>query len=117
MQVIREKNAERQVNARVGFAEPPSDYVAPQFATGGETRGEGLAYLHPNEAILNSSLTKKLGEFLAISSTPATVTYGDTHININVDHIDNDTDLNALAEKLMKIMDRKIQLKKMAVRV
>ena len=116
VQVIREKNAERQVNARVGFDEPPDDHV--RFATGGETRGEGFAYLHPNEAILNSGLTKKLGEFLAVSraSAPANVTYGDTHISIYVDHMDNDTDLNALAEKLMKIMERKMQLKRMAVR-
>ena len=91
-----------------------ADYV--QFATGGETRDEGFAYLHPNEAILNSGLTKRLGDFLSRTSTN-NVNYGGVNISINVDHMDNDTDLNALADKLMKIMDRKMQLKKMAVRV
>lgn len=114
IQTIREKNAERHYSSSLGYSEPPADYV--QFATGGETKNEGLAYLHPNEAILNSGLTKKLGEFLAVNSTP-TISYGDTNIQINVEHMDNDTDLNALADKLMRIMDRKMQLKRMAVRV
>lgn len=111
---LRDEIAVNRVTYNEGFTEPPADYV--RFATGGETKDEGFAYLHPNEAILNSGLTKRLREFLARTSTN-NVNYGGVNISINVDHMDNDTDLNALADKLMKIMDRKMQLKKMAVRV
>ena len=111
---LRDEVSINRVTYNEGITEPPADYV--QFATGGETRDEGFAYLHPNEAILNSGLTKRLGDFLSRTSTN-NVNYGGVNISINVDHMDNDTDLNALADKLMKIMDRKMQLKKMAVRV
>lgn len=111
---LRDEVTVNRVTYNEGITEPPADYV--QFATGGETKDEGFAYLHPNEAILNSGLTKRLGDFLARTSTN-NVNYGGVNISINVDHMDNDTDLNALADKLMKIMDRKMQLKKMAVRV
>ena len=36
----------------------------PYLSTGGEIKGEGVSYLHPNEVVVNSDLTKTLGLFL-----------------------------------------------------
>lgn len=93
--------------------ESPSAVVP--FASGGETRGQGLAYLHKNEAILNSPTLDGLKKFLtSYRSTPTQVTFG--NITIQVEKVDSTTDLESAADKLMRIIGRKMQLRKMAER-
>lgn len=36
----------------------------PYLSTGGEIKSEGISYLHPNEVVVNSDLTRTLGMFL-----------------------------------------------------
>lgn len=141
----------------------------PYLSTGGEIKGEGVSYLHPNEVVVNSETTDGLRDFIrdykndkAIpavenpekgvapvyeyqsdnSSTlnnytntqnNTTNTSASTQQSKEVTNIDNsitfsegsiviqvastsDSDLEKTADKLMKIIERKKQLKKMAVR-
>lgn len=53
-----------------------------QFAKGGETGNqEGLAYLHPNEVIFNSTLTDQLRTFLENNA------FRQTHLHFRLQHI------------------------------
>ena len=112
------------------------------LATGGYVKTEGVAMLHPNEVVVNDTLTQGLGEFLndyrvGRNMSPVTqISDGNkytTNENISNDNsvvfesgsvvfnIDRDTDisdegLNQMAEKLMKIMSRKLQLRSLQTR-
>lgn len=112
------------------------------LATGGYVKTEGVAMLHPNEVVVNDKLTQGLGEFLndyrvGRNMSPVTqISDGNkytTNEHISNDNsvvfesgsvvfnIDRDTDisdegLNQMAEKLMKIMDRKLKLRKLQTR-
>lgn len=85
------------------------------FASGGETKGQGLAYLHRNEAVLNSTTLESLKQFLSTyKDRPNQVTFG--NITIQVERVDSTTDLESAADKLMRIIERKMQLRRMAER-
>ena len=140
----------------------------PYLSTGGEIKGEGVSYLHPNEVVVNSETTDGLRDFIRDykndKAVPAvenpekgvapveyrsdnsstlnnytntqnntTNTSASTQQRKEVTNIDNsitfsegsiviqvastsDSDLEKTADKLMKIIERKKQLKKMAVR-
>lgn len=135
----------------------------PALSTGGYIKNEGISYLHPNEVVVNSPMTKALGNFLndyedGNNKNPVqhvTPNYGrqvqeyeETYIEVpdyptiprfnnpqsqGAAHIDNsvtfnqgsiviqvqstsDEDLTKAADKLMKMMARKVQLQQMAVR-
>lgn len=132
----------------------------PMLATGGYVKNEGLSYLHPNEVVVNSPMTKGLGAFLndyqnskgvvppleddedeeviyidipgdddvprlpvgkpAMSSTSSdsydySVTFGPGSIVIQAGSM-SDAELNAAADKLMRIIARKQQLQRMSTR-
>lgn len=94
--------------------EESSTPVVP-FASGGETKGQGLAYLHRNEAVLNSATLESLKQFLSsYKDRPNQVTFG--NITIQVERVDSTTDLESAADKLMRIIERKMQLRRMAER-
>ena len=40
-----------------------------QLATGGYIKGEGIAHLHPNEIVINDTITKRLASFLSREDT------------------------------------------------
>lgn len=96
-----------------------------ELATGGETRGTGLAVLHPSEIVVNSSTTRDLKEFLNTQkanpfvSSPSkvdnSVTFESGSITIQTQGV-TDRDLEEAANKLMKIIARKQQLKNMSRR-
>ena len=100
------------------------------LATGGYVKETGVAVLHPDEVVVNDDTTRKLNEFLnqqqASSSSSYNSSRGETHNDYSVTfsagsvviQLSNasDSELEKAAEKLMKIIERKQQLKAMAVR-
>ena len=102
------------------------------LSTGGYVKDTGVAVLHPDEVVVNDDTTKKLQNFLnqnsgSLVKADSTVTKKE---EVNNDYsitfeagsvviqIANATEaeLEKAAEKLMKIIERKQQLKAMAVR-
>ena len=102
------------------------------LATGGYVKDTGVAVLHPNEVVVNDDTTRKLNEFLNQQNTGASgspsysSSKGETHNDYSVTfsagsiviQLSNasDSELEKAAEKLMKIIERKQQLKAMASR-
>lgn len=102
------------------------------LATGGYVKETGVAVLHPNEVVVNDDTTRKLNEFLnqqsasASGSSSFSSNKGETHNDYSVTFAQgsvviqlsnsSDTELEKAADKLMKIIERKQQLKAMAVR-
>lgn len=110
-------------------------------ATGGYVKTTGIGVLHPNELVVNDKMTQQLGAFLdnqtalsvaPVSASASTKSIGGQNVN-SEGYIDNsvtfaagsvviqmnnasDAELEKVAEKLMKIIARKQQLKGMAVR-
>lgn len=105
----------------------------PYLSTGGEVMGEGVSYLHPNEVVVNSETTDGLRDFIKDYKAQSSASGGASVVPNSGSQIDNsvtfeqgsviiqvagttDTDLEAVAEKLMKIISRKQQLRGMALR-
>ena len=114
----------------------------PYLSTGGEIKGEGVSYLHPNEVVVNSEVTDGLRDFIKDYKSDNVPTVNEYKVNNTtvspqqqreVQNIDNsvtfsegsiviqvantsDTELEKVAEKLMKIIERKNQLRGMAMR-
>lgn len=105
----------------------------PYLSTGGEVMGEGVSYLHPNEVVVNSETTDGLRDFIKDYKAQSSASGGASVVPNSGSQIDNsvtfeqgsviiqvagttDTDLEAVAEKLMKIIARKQQLRGMALR-
>ena len=98
------------------------------LSTGGYVKEQGVAMLHPNEVVVNSDLTKKLGDFLNgrvnTSSPSPTQTNNDQRvvfeqgaIVFNIQGGVPDTNkLEQMAEQLMDIIKRKQQLNNFATR-
>ena len=112
-------------------------------ATGGYVKTTGIGVLHPNELVVNDKMTQQLGAFLdnqtalsvapvPVSASASTKSVGGQNVN-SEGYIDNsvtfaagsvviqmnnasDAEIEKVAEKLMKIIARKQQLKGMAVR-
>lgn len=136
----------------------------PKLSTGGFVKSEGVSYLHPNEVVVNSPMTKNLGSFLddyqegrntpvtpveeesdseqviidipddggdypytdfpipypsgGSTSSPSydySVTFSAGSIVIQASNM-SEAELEAAAEKLMKIIERKQKLKSMSTR-
>lgn len=114
----------------------------PYLSTGGEIKGEGVSYLHPNEVVVNSEVTDGLRDFIKdyksdnvptvneykvdnttispqqqreVQNIDNSVTFSEGSIVIQVANT-SDTELEKVAEKLMKIIERKNQLRGMAMR-
>lgn len=102
------------------------------LATGGYVKETGVAVLHPDEVVVNDDTTRKLNEFLSQQSVRASgsssfnsskgeahndysVTFSAGSVVIQLSNA-SDTELEKAADKLMKIIERKQQLKAMAVR-
>lgn len=107
--------------------------LIPYLSTGGEIMGEGVSYLHPNEVVVNSETTDGLRDFIKDYKSQSSASGGASVIPNSGSQVDNsvtfeqgsviiqvagttDTDLEAVAEKLMKIIARKQQLRGMALR-
>lgn len=124
-----------------GTPEVPSDATVvdvwpngkPQgLDTGGYVKSQGMALLHPNEIVVNDDLTQQLRNFLNDyrgEDNPRTPTGGSSSsvqqdnrvvfesgsIVLQVENT-NDANLEEIADRLMRIIARKQQLKNMAVR-
>ena len=103
------------------------------LSTGGYVKDQGLALLHPDEVVVNDDLTSKLRSFLnsveqnntgngtnpnnqfGSSQNDNRVIFESGSVIIQVQNT-NDSNLEAVAEKLMRIIARKQQLRNMAVR-
>lgn len=129
-----------------GFFEGVGDNLEGMLglSTGGYVKTTGAAVLHPDEVVINDVLTQRLGDFLDDydnSRSPvqtyinngggtSTISNSDTDNSVVFEsgsivfNIDKDTDLakmneselEALAEKLVKIMARKAQIRQMQTR-
>ena len=103
----------------------------PFLNTGGYVKGTGAAVLHPNEVVVNDELTKKLRTFLNQNSESSSggsskSSTGETHNDYSVTFAQgsvviqlsnsSDSELEKAADKLMKIIERKQQLKALATR-
>lgn len=107
----------------------------PKLSTGGEIMGEGVSYLHPNEVVVNSPLTNKLRDFLdgtgrnpvdsakssddVVKNVDNSVSFAPGSVVLNIQNgnslLDRET-LNRVADQLMNLMSRKMQLRNMAER-
>lgn len=94
-----------------------------RFASGGEIGNtQGLAYLDPNEVVVNGELTKALREFLLSNKTQSspsggTVVFENGSIVINLTGSGSSADLDNIADRLMSIIQRKMQLQGMSIRM
>ena len=102
------------------------------LSTGGYVKESGLAVLHPNEVVVNDETTRKLNEFLnqqsedSSGSSQSGSNKGETHNDYSVTFSagsvviqlsnSSDSELEKAADKLMRIIERKQQLKSMATR-
>lgn len=102
------------------------------LSTGGYVKETGVAVLHPNEVVVNDDTTRKLNEFLnqqnmgSTSNPSYSSNKGETHNDYSVTFAQgsvviqlsnsSDSELERAADKLMKIIERKQQLKAMASR-
>lgn len=102
------------------------------LSTGGYVKETGVAVLHPNEVVVNDDTTRKLNEFLNQQNTGSTANpsyksnSGETHNDYSVTFAQgsvviqlsnaSEGELERAADKLMRIIERKQQLKAMATR-
>ena len=101
------------------------------LSTGGFVKDTGVALLHPNEVVINDETTRMLNEFLttqketsggSLSSSSGgvtndySVTFSAGSVVVQLANASN-SELEKAAEKLMSIIERKQQLRAMAVRV
>ena len=138
------KNALQQAIGSVKVTSSPSVTITPKtnglnpfssmvgLSTGGYVKETGVAVLHPNEVVVNDDTTKQLQSFLAKQNTPTTASVnsysngGETHNDYSVTfsagsvviqvNSASDAELEKAADKIMKIIARKQQLKSMAIR-
>lgn len=102
----------------------------PMLNTGGYIADEGMAYLHPGEVVVNHRITEQLGDFLADNkkgSVPTSAPSGSTSVQndnsvvfekgsivVNFEGGGTEQDMEALAETLMKKIEHKQQLRRIA---
>jgi hypothetical protein len=102
----------------------------PSLSTGGEVTKEGMTYLHPSEVVVNAPLTRNLDSFLSDygrqkTSSPASETVARTEDNRIIFEKESivlrvmkvtPEELEKVAETIEKIIERRKQLRNMAVR-
>jgi hypothetical protein len=90
--------------------------------TGGFIRGEGQMYVHPNELLVNDSVTSKLKSFLnnggvgkssSENKNDYSVTFESGAITIKFEKAE-ERNAEKFAEDIMKIVERKQQMKRLA---
>lgn len=132
-------NAVQRALSSLNITASPTFIIKPQISgnysnvvglsTGGYVKETGLAVLHPNEVVVNDEITKDLRSFLNSNNSNPTpsvkgsgevkndysVTFNSGSIVIQLSNT-SDAELDKVAEKLMKIIARKQQLRAMAVR-
>jgi len=95
---------------------PSSQLLAPweqtQGATGGLIKGEGSMYVHPNELLVNDSLTQKLAGFLGGTTNnnqASSVTFSEGSINIMASN-SSSQEAKKLAREVIQEIDKQRQL-------
>lgn len=125
-------NAITAINDNIKVPEWVSDLVGhevsiniptiPRLNTGGEVTKAGLSVIHPAEVVVNSDTTKKLKEFLNNGQRVSTSNAEGMSINFDKDSINitvqsaSDKDIDSLADRLLTIVERKLEKRRMAVR-
>lgn len=134
----RVKNALQSAVGSISITASPSVSVEAStsslvgLSTGGYVKETGVAVLHPDEVVVNDDTTRKLNEFLSLQNTGSSSNpsyksnHGESHNDYSVTFAQgsviiqlsnaSETELEKAADKLMKIIERKQQLKAMAVR-
>jgi hypothetical protein len=97
------------------------------LSTGGETKDEGVAYLHPEEVVINSQLTKRMRDFFdgrgsgltnishssSSSNVDNSVVFESGSIQIIAQNTD-DKEAEKFADMIMRKIERKQQIRRIA---
>lgn len=111
------------VNELVGHEVSINIPEIPALSTGGEVKKEGLSVIHPAEVVVNSDTTTQLKKFLsnqlsgkgAVGGGDVVLHFDRESVVMRIDKAD-DNNLDSVAERLISVIMRKLERRKMAIR-